>query len=283
MRERIRAFLCSIRPGRQPSAITMIIVSVVLYTPCAVQMAHAQESHTAATLTTGIALAQTPIIDPLAQQVASNFVNTTLPKLVAGDPLLAKQMGFNNLHDFEIFGVKLEAPLPFFIIDINDLRKFVQGQTRPLDLLITPINWIGTSPGTFRPARFVFPIRLQNDSVGSDGISLSSVIIENTAGTMWRVHKAGGPTLIRAVKTYSTQPQNFVVWIPSINRHYLGRMNPQFQFTMTVLFDDPIADVKAGHEFDPRESRVIEKLKALDKKLQKIFTGKLPVQPKTAP
>jgi hypothetical protein len=259
------------------------MVSVVLCNPSGAPIAHGEELHDEYSLRTGITLAQAPIIDPMAQHVASNFVNNTLPNLVAGDPLLAEQMGFNNLHDLEIFGAKLEAPLPFFIIDINDLRKFVQGQTQPLDLLTTRINWIRTSPGTFSPARFLFPISLQNDSAGSEGGLLSSVIIENRIGTMWRVHKAGGPTVIRAVKAYSTRPQDFIVWIPSINRHYLGRMSPQFRFTMTVLFDDPLADVKAGHEFDPGDSKVIEKLKALDKKLQKIFGGKQPVGVKAAP
>ena len=44
----------------------------------------------------------------------------------------------------------------------------------------------------------------------------------------------------------------------------IGRIGPDFRFKMAVLFDDPIARVNAGHEFDPCDSNVLDKLQQLD-------------------
>jgi hypothetical protein len=173
-----------------------------------------------------------------------------------------------------VTGATLDAPLPVFIVDIHDIRKFVRNETQPIDILTKEINWIRMSEEAFGPARFLFPIRLNEDPASTEDASMSSVIIEKMPGTSWRAHRFGRPKLIRAVKTYSSHAHDFVIWIPSINRYFLGRMGADFRFKMTVLFDDPIADARAGHEFDPGESRVMDKLKALAKKLLNVDTDK---------
>jgi hypothetical protein len=235
------------------------------------------ERFDAYTLKIALALAQPPIVHLEAEQLAITFVGTTLPNLLAQDPLLAKQVGFKtdqDLRAFEEFGAMLEAPLPLFIIDMNDLKDFVKKQTHPLKLLTKAINWTTVSGEDPVPARLLFPIRLKHEGENSGHVVRSSVVIGKTPSTTWRIYQAGGPALMRAVKTFSTSDRDFVVWIPGINRHYLGRMSNALRFKMTVLFDDPIARVNAGHEFDPADSDVIDKLKKLDKLVELHTTAK---------
>jgi hypothetical protein len=224
-----------------------------------------KESFDSPSIHLGIALLQNPKVDPEAEQVAFSFVDNTLPRLLADDPVLAGQLGFTaqDLKTFRESGAILDSPLALYIVSLKDLRTFVKKQTLPLKLLTTDINLTDD----FAPARFLFPIRLNNDATDSRGAKLSA-LVEKGPITSWRIHNAGGSRLIQAVKLYSTRKEDFIVWIPGINRHYLGRVGPTLRFTMTVLFDDPVARVNAGHEFDPCDSNVLDKLQQLDKLLQ---------------
>jgi len=221
----------------------------------------------------GFALAQPPVVDFEAKQLANSFISHTLPNLLAEDPRLASHVGFTRTQDLQNYhrsGARLERPLPVFVIQLKALRAFVKKETLPIELIATDINWTGESTADLRPTRLLFPITLNDDSAGGGIASKSSVLLEKPLANPWRIYSIGGPTLMRAVKTYSTRKEDFLVWVPGINRHYLGRIGEDFRFKMTVLFDDPVARVNAGHEFDPCDSNVIEKLQELDRLLAKI-------------
>jgi hypothetical protein len=230
-----------------------------------------QEKYDGGLFDIAFALAKPPIIEPEAFQLAENFIDNTLPRLLGEDPILARQLGFSSAQDLISFhrsGVVLEPPLPLFVINLKDLRDFVKRQTLPLKLIAGEVNWTRVSEEDLGPARLLFPIRLSVDATESGIGSKSSVLVEKLPLSRWRIHNAGGPALIRAVKLYSSHKEDFLVSIPGINRHYLGRIGPDLRVKMTVLFDDPVARVNAGHEFDPCDSEVLDKLKQLDRLLQ---------------
>jgi hypothetical protein len=251
--------------------IALVLLWSVSFAPFAWSKECGEEKNDKQLIGIGFALANPPIIDLEAQQLATAFVGHTLPNLLAEDPLLARHLGFTRAQDIQNFqesGARLETPLPLFIIKLKALRAFVRKETLPLALLATDVNWIEDSATDPRPTRLLFPIRLNKDASGDGSATRSSVLIEKPLHHPWRIHNAGGPTLLHAVKTYSTRKEDFLVWIPGINRHYLGRIGEDFRFKMTVLFDDPVARVYAGDEFDPCDSNVIEKLQKLDTLLQ---------------
>ena len=273
MGETTKTYPCSIRPSHRTFAITFMAIAMVVLCNLSVVPISWSEQHTALTLNTAITLSQPLITNPEALELAINFVSKTMPKLLAGDPILSSHIGFasaEDLRSFQVTGAMLDVPLPIFIIDINDIRSFVRNETQPIEILTKDINWARSPGETFGPTRLLFPIGLNDDAADSKSAPKSSVIIEYTPQTSWRVHHFGGPKLIRAVKTYSTHAHDFMIWIPVVNRHYLGRMGPDLRLKITVLFDDPIAGVKAGHEFDLRDSHVMDKLKALDTKLRNL-------------
>jgi hypothetical protein len=217
-------------------------------------------------------LAKPPIVQPEALQLAQKFIENSLPSLLGEDPILARQLGFGSAQDLESFrksGVVLEPPLPLFVVNLKDLLTFVKQQTLPLKLLAGEFNWIRVSAAEFAPTRYLFPIRLSNEVANSG--SKSSVLVEKHPMSPWRIHNAGGPALVRAIKLYSTHKEDFVVWFPSINRHYLGRIGHDLRVKITVLFDDPIARVNAGHEFDPCEGEVLNKLQEMANRLHYQF------------
>jgi hypothetical protein len=219
------------------------------------------------------ALSNPPIVHPEAQQLVMTFVDNTLPRLIAGDTVLAKQLGFTgtqNPRTFQESGAIPDPPLPLLVVYLKDMIGFVKyGGTHPVELVNKEVNWIKGSGGELLPARLMFPIKLKYDA-GNDGLaSWSSVIIGKTPSTPWGVLQVGGPKLIRAVKLYTpSQGINFVVWAPGINRHYLGHIGPGLRIILTVLFDDPILGVNAGEEFDPSSTILMDKLKKLAQDIQ---------------
>jgi hypothetical protein len=276
MLETTNLYLSSTKTRPRPSAIRFIVMAFIAFSNLSLApLAWSQlvsEPFDPVTLKIGIALAQPAIIDPDAELLAMNFVRNVLPNLVGGDAALARHVGFSSPEDFNLlqeFGAKLGTPLPYFVVDLNDLLEFIKGKTHPLSLLVKDANWLDFTALHVRPRRFVFPIHLNDPNTDDTIPTKSSVVIEKTPLRSWLVHQAGAPTLIRTVKTYSRNNLDFLVWIPAINRHYLGRIGPDFRLKMTVLFDDPLAQVKAGHEFDPQDSEVIDKLKKLANRLYK--------------
>ncbi len=223
------------------------------------------------------------MVHPDALLLATAFVEKTLPKLIGDDPALAAQLGFNasDLKSFKEFGVTLQDPYPVFIVALRDLFEFVQHPSNPVDLIKKDVNWIEGPGGTLIPARWLFPVELNENQGIPEVTPQTSVIIGKSPSARWRVHQVGGPNLVRAVKQWATKDTVSVLWIPGINRHYLGQVTPEGAVRLKVLFDDPLADVKAGKEFDPSDEKVINYLKYLDETLR--IREKLRPNPMTQP
>lgn len=224
------------------------------------------------------------ILHPEALELATTFVENTLPNLIGDDPLLATQLGFTppDLQSFKEFGAALENPYPMFVVSLQNVFEHVIHPTNPVELIKTEVNWIEGSDGTLIPARWLFQVELRKDTGKDAVVPRSSVIIAKSPSSPWRVHQVGGPNLIRAVKKFATGKTVSVLWIPGINRHYLGQVEPDGTVSLKVLFDDPIAKVKAGYEFNPSHYVVINRLKKLEEALQlrkKLQTPAMPPSP----
>lgn len=224
------------------------------------------------------------ILHPEALELATSFVENTLPNLIGDDPVLAAQLGFAppDLQSFKESGAALETPFPMFVVSLQDIFKYVIHPSNPVELIKTEVNWIEGSDGTLIPARWLFPVELRNDAGKEAVVPRSSVIIAKSPSSPWRVHQVGGPNLVRAVKKFATGKTVSVMWIPGINRHYLGQVERDGTVSLKVLFDDPIAKVKAGYEFNPSHQVVINALKKLEEDLQlqeKLQTPAMPPSP----
>ena len=207
------------------------------------------------------------VLHPEALKLATTFVENTLPNLIGDDPVLATQLGFAppDLQSFKESGAVLQSPYPVFVVSLQDIFNYVIHPANPVDLIKKEINWIEGSDGTLIPARWLFPVELGNDAGKESVVPRTSVIVAKSPSGRWRIHQVGGPNLVRTVKKFATERTVSLVWIPGINRHYLGQVEP---VRLKVLFDDPIAKVKAGYEFDPSDPVVLERLKKLEEDLQ---------------
>jgi hypothetical protein len=209
-------------------------------------------------------------LEPAALELARNVIGNTLPKLINANPILARQLGFSpeDLDSFKESGGSFAAPIPVFFVSLRDIFEFIKHtETNPVELIKKEVNWVESADGTFVPARWLFPITLKRDDGRETVIPRSSVTIGRSNVEPWHIHQIGGPNLIRAVQKHASPNTVSLVWIPGINRHYLGQVYDR-DVKLKVLFDDPLAKVKAGHEFDPSDQSVIEKLKKLEEMLQ---------------
>jgi hypothetical protein len=209
-------------------------------------------------------------IDPDAVELAITVVEDTLPNLIGADPVLANQLGF-AAEDFQSFresGAALQPPLPLFVVSLQDIFEYVKHPTdNPVELIKKEVNWVKSGEETFIPARWLFPVDLKSDAGRESVVPRSSVIIGKSTVSPWRVHQIGGPNLVRAVTKHRTTNTVSIIWIPGINRHYLGQVYDGV-VKLKVLFNDPLAKVQAGYEFDPSDPDVINRLRQLEEALQ---------------
>lgn len=186
------------------------------------------------------------------------------------DDGFARRLGFASAAEVRglVAGLPPSIKNPFAIIrvDLKRLQKFVPAQN-PLELLLDDSNWFHTfipiPPPNFpvySPVRLLFPIMVGN-------VAKSSVLLRFSLNSgEWDVQQLGSPQLINRLTTCGTgltgssAPRcdgntHFVVWIPALNRHYLGRIDTGI-FKITAVFDEPNG-FTAGQE---REAKLVFEL-----------------------
>lgn len=224
-------------------------------------------------------------LDPGALELAIAVVENTLPKLIGADPALAKQLGFaaEDFQSFKESGATIQSPLPIFVVSVRDIVEYVKHPTaNPVELIKKEVNWVEGQEGTFIPARWLFPVELNKDAGRETVVPRSSVIVGKSPSGPWRVRQIGGPNLIRAVRKFATSNTVSVVWIPGINRHYLGQVYDGVA-KLKLLFNDPLAKREAGYEFNPSDPSVIDYLKELAEDLQLEKRLRTPTEAPTKP
>ena len=212
------------------------------------------------------ALSTSQTVPPEAQDLASSFVDHALPRLLTNDVRVAKQLGFDQTRGSTL---ALEQPMPLMIIFLDDILGYVLGRSNPVDLVNNTNNWIKDPAGKLVPRRMIFSLKVSDGASESGPYTWSSITVENLPSGSSRLLQVGAPKLARAMKLYEapyTIP--FLLWIPDLNRHYLGQLKliepplplPQFSIILTVLFDDPLARRGAGEQIDVTSADFIQRL-----------------------
>jgi len=207
------------------------------------------------------ALSTSQTVPPEAQDLASSFVDHTLPRLLVDDARVAAQLGLGGTIGSTVV---LGHALPLMIIRHTDVLELASGHSGPIDLVNNTNNWIKDPAGKLSPRRMVFSFKV-NDGASAPGYySWSSVTVEHSPSGSWRVFQVGAPKLTRAMNRYQAPgTKYFLLWIPDINRHYLGAVGSDAvapKITLTVLFNDPLAQRSPGEQIDATSPNFIEKL-----------------------
>lgn len=222
------------------------------------------------------ALSTAQIIPDEAQELASKFVDSTLPKLVTDDVRVAKQLGFGDARSST---VTLEQSLPLMILfhkDVLTFAKNAKSQPDPIDLINNTNNWMKDEAGRLVPRRVIYPLKL-NDGISESGAhAWSSLTLEMSPSGSWRIFQIGAPKLARAINRYAPPQERkpFLLWIPDLNRHYLGEIRDIANrriIILTVLFNDPLASRNAGEQINIPSMEFFTKLTTLHEKLKHYY------------
>ena len=233
------------------------------------------------------ALKNPPIVPSEAQDLANSFAEITLPKLLTDDSGLARRLGF--LEGMNAASM-LERPFPLLRIYRDDILNYIERRRRaelppapraqrdppvaapdPLDIINNTNNWLKGPDEKLVPKRIIFLIKTQE--VTSSRLSLT---LENSQSGAWRIIQVFAPKLSGALKRFeSPESKQFVLWIPDLNRHYLGvikEVDGVVSITLTTLFEDELTDRKVGEQFEATSKEFIEHLGNLYQDLN--FPGK---------
>jgi hypothetical protein len=185
-----------------------------------------------------------PAMLPFAQTVASTRGLEEIKRLVntgLDDDGFAQRLGFIAKDEIlAVPGPQLNNnPFAVIRVDLKRLQNFALGQD-PLTLLLDESNWFHKSNPTSKyfPVRLLFPITV-------DGKAKSSVLLRFSLNSLkWDAQQLGSPQLIKRLTTCGngigscTGDTYFVVWIPALNRYFLGSIKSG-PFMITPLSTEP--------------------------------------------
>jgi hypothetical protein len=212
------------------------------------------------------ALSDPPNVPPESENLVRNFLDHTLPHLLADDERLAYQLG---LGDSSSDPILIDRRLPIMLIRRDDVMKLLARTAESIDLVNNPNNWTKDKDRRLVPHRIVFSLRRNTSASDAASPSWSSVTLEQSGEGSWRIIQAGAPKLSRAMtlhKDKDTRINQFLLWIPDLNRHYLGKIEGN-SIVLTVLFYDPLTRSEPG-KHQRITDEFLQKLKQLYEKLE---------------
>jgi hypothetical protein len=186
-------------------------------------------------------------VPPGSQDLANGFVEDILPKLLASNESLVHQLGFGDSTKM----ATIDQAFAVMLIRRDDILNLIEGKKQPFQLVNNANNWL-VNAGRLVPKRIVFLLKgHQSANEASDG--RSSVTLEQSPdGSSWRIIQVGAPKLSsamrQAIKDYKKpNPNHFLLWIPDLNRHYLGTVE-NHMLNLTVLFKDRLTEGEPGKD-----------------------------------
>jgi len=215
-----------------------------------------------------------------SQDLANKFVDQILPKLLANDARLVQQLGFGDSTNT----VTIDEAFAVMLIRRDDVMSLIGGQAKPFQLVNNKNNWL-LSGSRLVPKRIVFLLKRNDNSDEADDTRSSITIEQSADGSSWRIIQVGAPKLSGAmrqtIRGYTKpNPNHFLLWIPDLNRHYLGTIENRM-VNLTVLFNDRLTKGQRGKD-QIVDADFLEKLKQLyedldlPKKLRQPTTRKVP-------
>jgi hypothetical protein len=164
------------------------------------------------------------------------------------------------------------------IIRRAQVLKAVDEITKPMELVNNTENW-KLENETLIPRRFMLLLKT-SDGTEELAVSSCSVTLELSENGTWRIYQVGAPKLSRAMSLHGTPETNFLVWLPDLNRHYLGQMKVEDEFRnpkieLTALFDDRLIRAnnnpkqirRAGEKFDASSKDFFKRMRDLSQDL----------------
>lgn len=221
--------------------------------------------------------------DLYALNVAVKQVLQRLVKKPDGsfDAPYASRLGFdlplNNPADF-VQQAQSSFPIAILRIGLRRIQQYQPGhpvQGDILALLGADANWLFVPPPFLflAPQRFLYAITVL-DHATNQLVVHSSVRVRvafSPVGPIpsnldYAIERIGSGALIRQVDKWRRNPNTtgpinpdyFLVWIPALDRYYLGRFHNK-DLRITAITDDPQVSLKEGKEDDAQE--VFRKLK----------------------
>lgn len=177
----------------------------------------------------------------------------------------AQKLGFAlPVHDPEALLQKaqLSFPIPLFIVGLKRLQQFdppIMLQVSPLHLLANEDNWLFTPPSfsLLTPQRFLYAITIDNVVHSSVRVRVAFSSASPTPNNrIFNTERLGSGDLIKRIDTYRRDPSTrlirkeyFLVWVPALDRYYLGRLRNQ-DFLITAITNDLPVGLSEGQEGD---------------------------------
>ena len=195
------------------------------------------------------------------------------------DDAFARRLGFDFFPPGKTEAAVQQAgtlfPIAVFLIGLKQLQQYNSG-IDPLKLLASNTNWLLTLPPSipsiFSPSRFLFPIAVtaNEQKVAQSSVRLFasySPIASTPPKLVFEIKSFGHAPLIRQVDKWRRNPkatgpivpEHFLVWIPALDRYYLGRLRNK-ALLIKAITDDLQVGLKEGEEDIAKE--VFLKLKA---------------------
>jgi hypothetical protein len=214
------------------------------------------------------ALAAPPHVPQQTEDLINSFLDHTLPKLLANDEGLAHRLGFGERMGNQ---VSVDRAFSVMLIRREDVMSLLnpKGKSQPIDLVNNTNNWLEDESGRLVPKRIVFLLKASEDTAEVGGMRSSVTIEQSGDGSSWRIIQIGAPKLSQAMNQHGgsggSGGNSFLLWIPDLNRHYLGTIQNHL-VTLKVLFRDRLLNGDPG-DAQPITPEYLAKLKRLYEEL----------------
>lgn len=236
-------------------------------------------------------------IDPNYSQDSENVaVKHVLQQLMrrpdgSFDTHYATKLGFDPPPaDIEaaVQQASLSSPIAVIRIGLRRLKQFNPGHDDPLMLLAADVNWLVNGTSSFPisepfPARLLFAITVTNSATGQEEVKSSVRLQVNlppanppSSQLGFEIERFGSGTLIRKIDKWrrdptpakKINPAYFLVWVPALDRYYLGKMitdiHDKHLLILKAITDDLQVDfVKEGKEYNAEMIFIKLKIEAL--------------------
>jgi hypothetical protein len=205
-----------------------------------------------------------------ANDVAAKQVLQQLVRKPGGsfDDHFARRLGFDlyppNQAEEAVQHASTLLPIAIFTVSLKSLQQYDAGAD-PLKLLGSDSNWLliltNHTSTIFAPARFLFPIAVPDPN--GEKVVQSSVrllgrlfpIASIPPKLAFEINGYGSSPLIRKIDKWRRDPHTtgaivpdyFHVWVPALDRFYLGRLRGK-DLLIKAITDDFRVGLKEGQE-----------------------------------
>lgn len=164
-----------------------------------------------------------------------------LEYLTKNDDRHARELGFLSAAEAVDTKTALGDPLPRFLVPLNKLKAYEPGGVNDARTLL-------------QPARdFIYPINVGEGKEVRTSLIVREIRKDHQASPEWRTTEWGGAGIIRLLEKHRTPTTNILVWIPSLNRYFLGILTVE-EFHIIPIIDEPRLGFTAGQSLSATDA-----------------------------